>query len=83
MRVAIKFAYDGKEFNGYARQPNLKTVEGELIKSLAKHEIIENAKKYSLNAKGPDGFFRFEGAILIKDNSVKRPLALDAVEYKI
>lgn len=45
MRIAIKFAYDGKEFEGYARQPNLKTVEEDLIKSLIKHEIILDAKK--------------------------------------
>ena len=44
MRVAIKFAYDGKKFNGYARQPNLKTIEGELINSLVKYGFIENAK---------------------------------------
>ena len=45
MYIAIKFAYDGRNFYGYARQPKLKTVEGELIKSLIKKEIIENTKK--------------------------------------
>ena len=42
MRIAIKFAYDGRKFNGYARQPELKTVEGEIIKSLVKHGFIED-----------------------------------------
>jgi len=28
MRVAVKFAYDGREFHGYARQPQLETIEG-------------------------------------------------------
>ena len=44
MRIAIKFAYDGKKFQGYARQPQLKTVEGELIKNLVQHDFIEDAK---------------------------------------
>lgn len=45
MRIALKFAYDGKAFYGYARQPELKTVEGEIIKSLVKHSIIEDTKE--------------------------------------
>jgi len=45
MRIAIKFAYDGKDFHGYARQPKLKTVEEELIKSLIKHGFIENLEE--------------------------------------
>ena len=45
MRIAIKFTYDGRKFHGYARQPNLKTVEGELIKELVKHSIIEDTKE--------------------------------------
>jgi len=48
MRIAIKFAYDGRKFHGYARQPNLKTVEGELIKQLIEQNIIEDAKKSCL-----------------------------------
>ena len=42
MRVAVKFAYDGRLFHGFARQPQLTTVEGELIKSLIKHGFIED-----------------------------------------
>ena len=45
MRLAFKFAYDGRKFSGYARQPNLKTVEGELIKSLVKCGFIKDAKQ--------------------------------------
>ncbi|UCF50310.1 MAG: tRNA pseudouridine(38-40) synthase TruA [Thermoplasmatales archaeon] len=44
MRIALKFAYDGSKFYGYARQPNLRTVEGELIKVLIKNGIIEDTK---------------------------------------
>ena len=45
MRIAIKFAYDGRNFNGYARQPNLKTVEGTIIKNLMKLGYIKNIKE--------------------------------------
>jgi len=45
MRIAIKFAYDGRFFNGYARQPNLKTVEGDIINSLKEKGFIKNVKE--------------------------------------
>lgn len=45
MRIAIKFAYDGRKFHGYARQPQLKTVEGEIIKTLVRHSFIEDTKE--------------------------------------
>ena len=44
MRIAVKFAYDGRPYYGYARQPQLKTVEGEIIKTLINHGNIENIK---------------------------------------
>lgn len=34
MRVALKFAYDGTKFHGYARQPDVKTVEGEILRAM-------------------------------------------------
>lgn len=44
MRVAVKFAYDGKNFSGYARQPGLRTVEQTLLDLLRKHEILSDAQ---------------------------------------
>jgi len=44
MRIAIKLAYDGTKYHGFARQPNLNTVEGELIENLIKEEIITDPK---------------------------------------
>jgi tRNA pseudouridine38-40 synthase len=44
MRIALKFAYDGNVFHGYARQPNLKTVEGEIIGKITENNIIDNLK---------------------------------------
>ena len=45
MRVAVKFAYDGREFHGYARQPQLETIEGKIVKALIKHGFIENTNE--------------------------------------
>jgi tRNA pseudouridine38-40 synthase len=44
MRYALKFGYLGKNFFGYARQPNLRTVEKDIINALRKNKIIEDEK---------------------------------------
>lgn len=44
MRVAIKFAYDGKGFSGYARQPGQQTIEQTLLDTLKKQKILTDAK---------------------------------------
>jgi tRNA pseudouridine38-40 synthase len=44
MRCAVKFGYDGTGFSGYARQPDQKTVEGEIIRYLIQEEIIADEK---------------------------------------
>lgn len=44
MRVALKFAYDGKDFSGYARQPGQRTIEQSLLDLLIDCEILDNAK---------------------------------------
>ena len=44
MNIALRFAYDGHLFHGYARQPNLRTVEGEIIKILFEKKIINDIK---------------------------------------
>ena len=45
MRLAIKFAYNGVNFQGYARQPKLKTIEGEIIELLIQNKIIKDIKQ--------------------------------------
>ena len=44
MRVALKFAYDGKNFSGYARQPGQRTIEQALLDMLIERKIIGDAK---------------------------------------
>jgi tRNA pseudouridine38-40 synthase len=40
MRYVLKFGYNGYGFSGYARQPELRTVEGDIIQALKKTQII-------------------------------------------
>ena len=44
MRIALKFAYNGKQFHGYARQPKMKTVEGSIIDLLKENGYIRDTK---------------------------------------
>ena len=44
MRFAVKFAYDGRQFQGYARQPHQNTVEGVIIGCLQKSGIFDDPK---------------------------------------
>lgn len=44
MRVAIKFAYDGTCFHGYQRQPDVRTVEGDLMKALISLGAMDSAE---------------------------------------
>ncbi|MBN2603450.1 MAG: tRNA pseudouridine(38-40) synthase TruA [Candidatus Thermoplasmatota archaeon] len=45
MRLALKFGYNGNQFHGFAKQPNLKTVEGEIIKTLMENDYISDPQK--------------------------------------
>src|SRR3990172_247882 len=44
MRVGLKIAYDGRDFHGFARQPDVRPVEGEVLFALKKAGIIETAE---------------------------------------
>ncbi len=45
MRVLLKIAYDGTEFRGYARQPRLPTVEGEVLRALGRAKVISSLQE--------------------------------------
>lgn len=42
MRVAMKFAYDGKHFSGYARQPGQRTIEQALLELLIESKVLSD-----------------------------------------
>ena len=45
MRIAVKFAYDGRKFYGFARQPKLKTVEEDILNILVENGFIKDSKE--------------------------------------
>lgn len=49
MRYFITFSYDGSRYNGYQKQPRLKTIQGELEKVLKQ---INGGKSVSVSASG-------------------------------
>lgn len=52
MRYALKFAYDGPRFGGYARQPGKCTVEGEILRALKAKGIARDLRSASRTDKG-------------------------------
>ncbi|EKQ51909.1 MAG: pseudouridylate synthase I [Methanobacterium sp. Maddingley MBC34] len=52
IRVALKVAYLGTDFYGFQRQPNLRTVEGELISALKKSGAISNLGQSNYSIAG-------------------------------
>ncbi|RLF51352.1 MAG: tRNA pseudouridine(38-40) synthase TruA [Thermoplasmata archaeon] len=75
MRIAIKIGYDGTKFNGFAVQPNKKTVEGEILRILKKTKIIEDRKKarFQYAARTDKGVSAFGNVIAFdaKGNAVE------------
>lgn len=76
MHIALKFAYNGKEFNGYARQPQQKTIEGEIIKSLIHNGIIEDTKESNFRSasRTDKGVSALGNVISFKTNSFHRQI---------
>ncbi|MDD4307604.1 MAG: tRNA pseudouridine(38-40) synthase TruA [Thermoplasmata archaeon] len=52
MRYALKFAYDGTKFEGYARQPKMITIEGEIIRALKAKSIAQDLQSASRTDRG-------------------------------
>ncbi len=73
MRIAIKFAYNGMSFQGYARQPKLKTVEGEIIDLLIENNIIKDAKESKFrSASRTDKGTSAIGNVIAFNTSIKK-----------
>lgn len=52
MRYALKFAYDGAKFEGYARQPGKITVEGEILRAMKTLGIADDIRSASRTDRG-------------------------------
>ena len=52
MRIALKVAYIGTDYHGFQAQPDVKTVEGELLRALSELKIITNRHEANYIAAG-------------------------------
>jgi len=75
VRYAIKIGYDGSHFNGFAMQPDKKTIEGEILKRLLKTGIIKSRResKFQYAARTDKGVHAFGNVIALnaRANPVK------------
>jgi len=76
MRVALKIAYDGTRFHGYARQPDVRTVEGEVLRALREARLVD--EPHAAQFEGASRTDRGVSAIgnVIAFNSSLRPDAV-------
>ncbi len=80
MRCALKFGYFGRSFLGYARQPELRTIEGEIINALKKTKIISDEKNARLQtASRTDKGVSAIGNVLAINTDFRRSEILGAI----
>ncbi len=51
-KIILRLLYNGRRFHGFQRQPNVRTVEGELERTLSRHGCIENFRNAYYAASG-------------------------------
>ena len=70
MRYALKFAYDGSQFDGYARQPDFYTTEGHIIWAMKKQKIIQSAEesKFASSSRTDKGVSAVGNVLAITTN---------------
>ena len=84
MRVALKFGYDGSRFWGYQRQPDVRTVEGDIIKALRKTKMIRDVKGSDFrSASRTDRRVSAVGNVLAFDTDFRREEILQALNSKL
>ena len=72
--VALKLAYLGTGFHGFQRQPDLRTVEGELIKALKAAGIVNDLEKsnYSIAGRTDRGVHALGNVVALRtDKKIK------------
>jgi len=86
-RAAVKIAYDGRQFMGSQRQPGVPTVEGEVIRALAKIGAIKDpgSSRFSAASRTDRGVSAL-GNVIAFDTCFRRQEllpALNAVSEKV
>jgi tRNA pseudouridine38-40 synthase len=84
MRYALKFAYDGQEFEGYARQPDMRTVEGEVIKAMQSLGIIDDTRSSAFqSASRTDRGVSAAGNVIAIETGFDKDALITALNSKL
>jgi tRNA pseudouridine38-40 synthase len=73
LKIAFKVAYIGTDYHGFQRQPNLPTIEGELLRAFKKSGISDSPEKsdYSIAGRTDRGVSALGNVVCLKtDNDV-------------
>jgi len=81
MRYALKFAYDGTIFEGYARQPGKNTVEGNIIEAMKGLGIIRTANFQS--ASRTDRGVSAAGNVIAVDTEFQENAIMPALNSRL
>ncbi len=82
MKLALRVAYDGTAFHGFQRQPEVRTVEGELIKTLTSLKILDGQKENTFKGasrtdRGVSAFFNVVSFVPGERKDLARPDVLN------
>jgi len=80
MRYALKFGYNGRGFSGYAMQPNLRTVEGDIIEALKEAKVINQFEDSRFqSASRTDKGVSAKGNVIALSTDFRKPEILGAL----
>jgi tRNA pseudouridine38-40 synthase len=79
MRVALKIAYDGREFHGHQRQRDARTVEGECLTALRSAKILRDPREsFFRSASRTDKGVSAVGNVIAFDSALQPKAVLGA-----
>jgi tRNA pseudouridine38-40 synthase len=74
----VRFGYDGTAFAGWARQPHLRTVEGEVLRYLARHRGGRPASSVAVASRTDRGVSAV-GNVMVLESSLSGPTLLKSL----
>jgi len=84
MRVALKFGYDGSRFWGYQRQPDVHTVEGDIIAALKRTRMVRGVRESNFQSSSrTDRGASAIGNVLAFDTDFRTNEILQALNSKL
>ncbi len=84
MRVALKVGYDGSRFWGYQRQPDVRTVEGDIIVALKRTRMVRGVKESNFQSSSrTDRGASAIGNVLSFDTDFRTNEILQALNSKL